>query len=391
MASLKVCERCAHHLDQLRRLLRKALRHLVEPRAHHLLQADGEIGEFVVHMLGLEIEAGGEPVARRGDGGGRLVAGRFQAVEQSRAALGERIDHGIAGVAERQRDVLALFGERAGDALRHFVDLVGDQIADRGDVVGEIEMHAGNGAADLFGLADQGLALMHEFRKQLADAHFVVVIGALERGDLVVHQRFQLGGAGERALDTVAHGGDFAADGVADGDDLFARGAFRLHQPHRHFGHGFGNLTHVLGAAEHVRQHVEEDDRQRDGADDADRGCDAEARGGEQGLQIATEEIGDGDAAGGPGGRNDAGENVRGARGPAAQRLQNLSDAGAVVIGGARQAGLIWRPVGGLPVVVEQVGTGGRGNRGIGVGAGSARTGAPVGLADTDGLVNGGG
>ena len=142
-------------------------------------------------------------------------------------------------MAERQRDVLALFGERAGDALRHFVDLFGDEIADRGDVVGEIKVHAGDRAAHLFGLADQSLALMHELGEQFADAYFVVVIGALERGDFVVHQRFEFGGAGERAFDAVAHGGDFAADGMADGDDLFARGAFRLQQPHRDFRHGF--------------------------------------------------------------------------------------------------------------------------------------------------------
>ena len=173
-----------------------------------------------MHVLGLEVEAGGQPVAGRGDRGGGAVAGGLQPVEQGRAALAQRVDHGIAGVAERERDVLALFGERAGDALRHFVDLVGDQIADRGDVVREVEMHAGDGVAHLLGLADQRLALVGQFAEQVADAHFVVVIGALERGDFVVHQRFQLGGARQRALDAVAHGGDFAADGLADRDDL---------------------------------------------------------------------------------------------------------------------------------------------------------------------------
>ena len=124
-----------HDLDGDGGFLREALRDLVEPGAHHLLQAGGEFGELVVHVLGLEIEAGGETVAGRGDGGGGVVAGGLQPVEQGRAALGQRVDHAIAGMAERQRDVLALFGERTGDALRHFVDLVGDQIADRGDVV----------------------------------------------------------------------------------------------------------------------------------------------------------------------------------------------------------------------------------------------------------------
>ena len=267
-----------HGFDGDRRLLREALRNLVEPRAHHLLQAGREIGELVVHVFGLEIEAGGEAVARRRNGGGGVVAGRFEAVEQRRAALAQGVDHGIAGVAERQRDVLALFGERAGDALRHFVDLVGDQIADRGDVVREIEVHAGDGVAHLLGLVDQGFALIGQFGEQVADADFVVVVGALERGDFVVHQRFQLGRAGQRAFDAVAHGGDFAADGLADGHDRLARDGLRLGQPHRHFGHRFGDHAHVLGAAEHVGEHEEEDDRHDDRGGERDHGGKAGAR-----------------------------------------------------------------------------------------------------------------
>ncbi len=141
-----------------------------------------------------------------------LVAGRFQAVEQSRAALAQGVDHRVAGVSERQRDVFALFGQRAGDALRHFVDLFGDQIADRGDVVRQIEMDRADRLAHLFGLADQGVALVGQFAQQIADADFVVVIGAFERGDFVVDEGFQFGGARQSALDAVAHGGDFAAD-----------------------------------------------------------------------------------------------------------------------------------------------------------------------------------
>ena len=42
-------------------VLGKTLRHLIEPRGHHLLQAGGHVGEFVVDMLGLEGEAVGQP------------------------------------------------------------------------------------------------------------------------------------------------------------------------------------------------------------------------------------------------------------------------------------------------------------------------------------------
>ena len=336
------------------RLLGEALRHGVEPRRHHLLQADGELGEFVVHVVGLEVEAVGQPLARRADRRGRAFAGGFEPVEQGRAALGQRIDHGIAGVAERERDVLALLGERAGDALRHFVDLLGHQIADRGDVVREVEMHAADGVAHLFGLIDQGLALVGQLADQIADAHFVIVIGALERGHFVVHQRFQLGGTRKRALDAVAHGGDFAADGLADRHDRLARHRFRLRQPHRHLGHGFGDQPQLLRAAEHVGEHEEEDDRDRErGGKGGERGK-AGARTCKGALQLGAEQQGAGQPAGDPDGGRDAGDHIGQAGRLAVQRLQDRADRGAVVIGGAAR-----RAFGGL-LVREEVGGDGR-------------------------------
>ena len=208
------------------------------------------------------------------------------------AAFAQGVDHGIAGMAERQRDVFALLGERAGDALRHLLHLVGDQIADRGDVVREVEMDAGNGGADVLGLRHERLALVGEVAEQAADAHFVVVVGALDGGHFVVHQRFKFGGAGERAFDAVAHGGDFAADGLADRHHRLARRRLRLRQPQRHRGHGFGDRAHLLRAADELGEHVEGDDRQqdRDGGGDGDQR--AHARGGEQRLQFGTEHEG---------------------------------------------------------------------------------------------------
>ena len=316
-----------HGFDGDGGLLREALRDLVEPGGHHLLQADAEVGEIVVDMVGLEIEAGGQPFAGRTDSGGGAVAGGLQTVEHGRAALGQGVDHAVADVAQGQRDVLALLGERTGDALRHFADLVGDQVADRGDVVRQIEVDAGDGVAHVLGLVDQSLALVGELAEQIADAHFVVVVGALERGDFVVHQRFQLGGAGERALDAVAHGGDFAADGVADGHDLLARGGLRLGQPHRHLGHGLGDQAQVLRAAQHVGDRVEENHRHDDGGDEPDNDGDGAARGGEQCLQFAAIEESGGKRAGGPENGGGAGHDIGHAGGPALRRLQHLAEA----------------------------------------------------------------
>ena len=267
---VEVLRAARHIFDGDGGVLREAMRDLVEPGGHHLLQADGDVGELVVHGLRLETEAFGEMLAGRGDGGAGAVAGGLQPVEQGRAAIGQRVDHAVADTSERHRDVIAFLGERTGDAQRHVVDLVGDQIADRRNVVRQVEVHAGDGITHVLGLADQVLALAGQFAEQVADAHFIVVIGALERGDFVVHQRFELGRAGERALDPVAHGGHLAADGLADGDDLLARGAYRLRQPHRHLGHGLGGQAQVLRAAKHEGEHVEEDHGDDDGADHAD-------------------------------------------------------------------------------------------------------------------------
>ena len=140
-------------------------------------------------------------------------------------------------MAERQSNVFAFFGQGPGYALRDFIDLVGDQIADRGDVVGKIKVDAGDGVAHLLGLIDQSFALIAQLGEQVADADFVIVVGALERGHFIVDQRFQLGCARKRAFDAVAHGGNFAADGLADGHDRLARNGLRLRKPHRDFRH----------------------------------------------------------------------------------------------------------------------------------------------------------
>ena len=185
----------------------------------------------------------------------------FQALQQVAAALAELLDHVVAGMAERAGDVLAFLGERHGDAARRVVDLLGDELADLRNVVAEVEMHAVDGVADLLGLSDQRVALAAEILQQRADAHFVVVVGVFERRHLVGDQRLELGGARERALDAVAHGRDFAADRLADGDDRFARDRLRLGEPHRDFRHRLRDQPHLLRAHRHVGEHVEEHDR----------------------------------------------------------------------------------------------------------------------------------
>ena len=226
-----------------------------------MLKIGGDLGELVADVVGLEIERRGEAVARLGDGIGGGGAGGFQALEEVATALAELPDHVVAGLLERAGDVLALFRERVGDPPRGFVDLLGDQLADLGNIPAEIEVHAVDGIADLLGLADQGIALAAEVLQQRANTHFVVVVGVFERGHLVGDQRFELGGACERALDAVAHGGHLAPDRLADGDDRLARHGLGLGQPHRDLGHRLRDQPQFLRAHGHVRERVEEDDR----------------------------------------------------------------------------------------------------------------------------------
>src|SRR4030088_2589676 len=73
----------------------------------------------------------------------------------------------------RRGDVGAAFFQRAGDAFRNFVDARGDRIRDQRDVVAQVDLHAGDGAANLLGLTDQVVALMGDILQQRADAHLV--------------------------------------------------------------------------------------------------------------------------------------------------------------------------------------------------------------------------
>ncbi len=54
----------------------------VDPFAQHFVDTVGEVGEFVVHMAGLEIEAVGQPLAGLKHGAGGFGAGLLETVEQ---------------------------------------------------------------------------------------------------------------------------------------------------------------------------------------------------------------------------------------------------------------------------------------------------------------------
>ncbi len=194
----------------------------IKALVHHVMDAIRQIDEVVVHMAGLEVQARRQPLAGFQHGARGLGTCFLQAVEQIAAALAECEDHAVAGVAERAGDVLAAILQAGGNAFRHLIDARGDRVADHGDILAEIDLHAGNRVADLFGLADEVVALMGDILQQGPDAHFVVAVGALERRNLVGHERFQFAGTRDRALHAVAHRGDLAADRLSNRDHRLA-------------------------------------------------------------------------------------------------------------------------------------------------------------------------
>ena len=252
-----------HHVEDGRRLLREAVGHAVEPDRHHVLQVGGDLGELVADVVGLEVERRGEPVARRAIASA-VVAPVLSRRSSRSPPRSPSCSIMVSPAWPSARVMCSPFSASVmGDAARRLVDLLGDELADLRNVVGEIEMHAVDGVAHLLGLADQRVALAAEILQQGADAHLVVVVGVLERGDLVGDQRLELGGARERALDAVAHGGDLAADRLPDGDDQFARDRLRLGEPHGDLGHRLRDQPHFLRAPRHVGEHVEEHDRRQ--------------------------------------------------------------------------------------------------------------------------------
>ena len=308
----------------------------VDAVVQHLVDAVGEVDELVVHVAGLEVEAGGQPLGGVEHGAGGLGARFLEAVEQVAAALAEREDHVVAGIGQRRGDVGAALFQRAGDALCDLVDARCDRVRDQRDVVAQIDLHAGDGAAHLLGLADQIVALMRDVLQQRADAHFVVGIGAFQRRDFVGDQRFQFARARDRALDAVAHRRDLAADGLADRHHGVACGGFGIGEAHRDLRHRLRDHAQFLAAPGEAREEIEqqhrrEEQRRKAGDDEhaagtlADRGL---QRGPEGGRQKRTADQ--------PDDAEQRRQRIDAARGPALlDRLQHLADGFAVVIGGA--------------------------------------------------------
>ena len=111
-----------------------------------------------------------------------------------------------------------------------------------------------------FGVGDDGLALRDQFVDERADADLVIRIGSFESRNFAAHKRFELAGAGKRALDAVADRGDFAAHGLRDRKDRIGGKILGLGQANGDFADGAGDLLHLLRAHGEHRGDVEEQD-----------------------------------------------------------------------------------------------------------------------------------
>ena len=148
-----------------------------------------------------------------------------------------------------------------------------------------------------------------------------------------MHQRFELRRARERPLDAVAHRRDLAADRLADADDRFAGERFRFSEPHRRVGHGAGDETQFLRAAEHVRQQEEECDRHAEG----DRKpVELQAVVADRLAALGEMRQGKQNAGGNPGQRQQSGKHIRSPRPSALQAVEHAPDRLAIVVGGRR-------------------------------------------------------
>jgi hypothetical protein len=277
---------------------------------------------------------------------GELDAGLAEALRDFVAARGEGLENGLgcfvrlracrlglhheavgearARLGERGIDAVGRFGERIVDARRHALD-----------VDAEALMRAADGFAQARSVRHDRVALALQFVDKRAHAQFVFVIGALERGDFAAHHGFEFGGAGDCALDAVAEGGDFAADGLAHAHDGIGRDAFGLGEAQRDFRHRARDEAHFLGAPDGRGDGEEHYRRQNQrGKEQPEIG---EVDQSEQAVGLRNVLIGariaDHERHDDPPGRGDGGDIDGGERRPCVQRAENLADRLTVVIG----------------------------------------------------------
>src|SRR5262245_58370661 len=107
--------------------------------------------------------------------------------------------------------------------------LVGELVDELRDVGAESLQRVGHALAGV----EKRMALAGKLLDEPADLLLVLLVGALERRDLVVNERLELSGAAQRARDGVVHERHLATYGLAEGGDGLLRHAIGLGEPDR--------------------------------------------------------------------------------------------------------------------------------------------------------------
>ena len=254
-------------------------------------------------------------------------------VEHDLQVLGAGAERGleIAGLgADRgleRRQILA----GAVDDLGELQLLAGQLLDQLGYLGAELAERAGY----LVRGVEQGVALGRQLLDQAADLALVLLVGAFERGDLVVHQRLELAGAAERTTDGIVHERDLAAHRLTERGDGLLRHAVGLGETHRDLGHRARAQPQLLRTPRHQGKAVEQADRtdqrrqQREELRPLRDGNDA----GAAQHVLAEVDAGEHDGDDRPG-RTGAGRDMeRPHRGPLVQRIDQAADRGGVVVG----------------------------------------------------------
>ncbi len=213
--------------------------------------------------------------------GGNKAAHRFgRSAGFFEESGGTRIDHRSESFAGRRNPHRKLFA----DDGQFFLDLF---------------LGADNGRADALGMVDDRVAFGGQLLHEAAHAQFIVRIAALERVDLGMNKRFELGGTGNRALDAVIHGRNFAAHRLTDGHNAVGGNSFRLGKTKRDFRHRAGGVAQVARARHHDREGKEQHDRHKYADDDGHqaRNCCEISQRADVPKGVAIKKVGDAEAA----------------------------------------------------------------------------------------------
>ena len=236
----------------------QALKVLSLPFDRRIQGAPGGLGDRI-EIGDAGFDEAGKRIARCGEAVGNLIHLAGKAGIDCRTGLVEPVKQAVSSLVDVR---CQMFG--GGDHL------VAERVGRRCQLLAQLFVGAGNGRAQPLGMGDDALALIAQLAQERAHTRLVVGVGALQFGDLVLHQRFKFAGPGDRAFDAFAHRGDFAPDGLADHGHPLLRQIFRRGEAEGDLAHRAGGVAHLLGAADKNGKAKEHDDRDHHADHDRD-------------------------------------------------------------------------------------------------------------------------